>query len=465
MKYLAIFFLLVGAHSAHQAQDMTGTWYGILKVGGVQLRIVFNVSKQDGTFKTTMDSPDQGAKGIKIQETLVQGDSIHLNLPPHGIAYNGKMLADGSISGIFTQRGNSILLQLLRHEVQKDVQQRPQEPKPPYPYRIEDIEFRNEKDQITLAGTLTTPEGNGPYAAVILISGSGPQDRDETLMGHKPFWVLADYFSRNGIAVLRYDDRGTGKSKGNFSISTTKDFASDAEAAVQYLKARKDLHIQKTGLAGHSEGGIIAPMVAAKNKDVGFIIMLAGTGIRGDKILLEQQQLIGKAMGISDEDLAAASRINEGAYDLVLKAEKDSLANALSNYFNQVVTDHPDIIKGSGMSEGAYVFNLVSQLVNPWMRFFLTYDPAPALEKVTCPILALNGEKDLQVPAAANLEAIRSALNRGKNNDITLIALPGVNHLFQECTTGAPSEYGEIQQTFSPEVLRILTEWINKRVK
>ena len=285
-------------------------------------------------------------------------------------------------------------------------------------------------------------------------------------MGHKPFLVLADHLTKNGIAVLRFDDRGTFESKGEFKTATSADFATDVESAVLYLMTRKEINKKKIGLMGHSEGGIIAPMVAAKSKDVAFIVLLAGTGIPGDQLLLLQQELIGKASGISDEDLQKSKNISKVAFELVTKSvNTETLKTDLTAYLKQVMKSLPDSGKQAGMNTEETVNAQVTQLVTPWMEYFIKLNPAAALEKVRCPVLAINGDKDLQVPSKINLEAIKKALEKGGNKKVTTKELPNLNHLFQECTTGLPSEYAKIEQTFSPIALNELTKWIVEQVK
>jgi fermentation-respiration switch protein FrsA (DUF1100 family) len=377
------------------------------------------------------------------------------------IAYEGTLGQDNIIAGTFKQGGQSFPLNLSKTKIEKEKLLRPQEPTKPYPYHSEDISFANEKVGITLAGSLTLPTKEGVYPAVILISGSGPQNRNEELMGHKPFLVLSDYLTKNGIAVLRYDDRGTAMSKGDFKAATTADFATDVEAAIDYLKTRKEIDKKKIGLIGHSEGGLIAPMVASQSKDVAYIVLLAGTGIPGDQLLLLQQKLVGKASGISDADLQKNEASNRAAFDIVKKSKSpEQLTSDLTKYIAQVVTENPSAAKPAGMSDDVFVQLQVNQITTPWMQYFIKYDPSPALEKVKCPVLALNGEKDLQVPPKENLGAIKTALTKGGNKKATIIELPNLNHLFQECKTGSPTEYATIEQTISPTALVEIVNWL-----
>jgi len=360
-----------------------------------------------------MDSPDQGATGIPVTSTVYEHPNLTLKITNAGIEYGG-VYSESMITGIFRQGGKSFPLDLKREAIEKAKLVRPQEPVKPYPYYSEEVTFKNEKAGIKLAGTLTLPQQDGHFTAVILITGSGPQNRDEELMGHKPFLVISDYLTKNGIAVLRYDDRGTAQSEGDFKTATSMDLASDAEAAIAYLKTRKEINKKKIGLIGHSEGGIIAPMVASKTKDVGFIVLLAGTGIRGDKLLLLQQELIGRVSGASESDLQKSKEINSKVFEMVLNSTDDEkLKTDLTNFIKQKTLENPDVEKPQGVSNDEFVKAQVDQVTSPWMQFFIRYNPAPTLEKVKCPVLALNGEKDLQVPPKENLEAINASLKKG----------------------------------------------------
>jgi pimeloyl-ACP methyl ester carboxylesterase len=287
---------------------------------------------------------------------------------------------------------------------------------------------------------------------VLLIVGSGPHDRDESLMGHKPFLVLADYLTRKGIVVLRADKRGVGKSTGDAATATTADYATDAEAGVAYLKSRPEVDSHKIGLIGHSEGGVIAPMAAARNRDVAFIVMMAGTGVPGDQIIVEQLRLITEAGGAGKEKVAKDAA-NERELLALVETEKDD-----------AVLDRKlrEKLAANGMPEGQ-IGPSIKAVASPWFHYFLTYDPATALRKVACPVLAINGSLDLQVPPAQNLPAIRKALEDGGNKHYEVDELPGLNHLFQTAKTGAPSEYGEIEETISPLAMDKMAGWILKQ--
>ncbi|MCX6219435.1 MAG: alpha/beta fold hydrolase [Bacteroidia bacterium] len=465
MKNIAVVLVLVMSVLGLYGQEITGQWNGALKVQGMQLRIVFNITGNDKGYSSTMDSPDQGAKGIPVTTTTFGDSKLKLEIPNMRIEYNGE-LKENMITGTFKQNGMEFPLNLSKEKIEKQIVKRSQNPVQPYPYYSEEVTFPNGKAGITLAGTLTMPSKEGKYPAVILITGSGPQNRDEELMGHKPFLVLSDYLTRQGIAVLRYDDRGVGQSKGDFKSATTLDFASDVESAIAYLKTRAEILPKKIGLVGHSEGGIIAPMVAAGTKDVNFIVLLAGTGIRGDKLLLLQQELVAKAAGIPENEIQKSREINTKSFEIVIKSvNADTLKADLRKFLAETMKNSPDYAKPKGMTDDDFISLQVNQIASPWMLYFIKYDPAVALEKVKCPVLAINGDKDLQVPSKVNLPAIEKALKKGGNKQVTTKEFPGLNHLFQECKTGSPSEYAEIDQTFSPVALDVVAKWILLKTK
>jgi uncharacterized protein len=465
MKKITFLFVLVLAVIVTSGQEITGEWNGALSVQGMKLRLAFHITKTDAGYSATMDSPDQGAKGIPVTRVSFENPNLRISLENLKAEYSG-VLKESSISGTFKQAGMSFPLELTREKLEKKAVIHTQEPKEPFPYYSEEITFSNKKDQISLAGTLTLPAKEGKFPAVVLITGSGPQNRNEELMGHKPFLVLSDYLTRKGIAVLRFDDRGTFGSKGNFKTATTDDFAVDVESAVNYLLTRKEILKRKIGLIGHSEGGIIAPVVAARMKDVRFIVLMAGTAIRGDQLLLLQQELIARASGMSDANIKQSNAINKGAFDLIVQtASNGDMTHALTDYMKETMKSIPASEKPSGMSDDDYIKMALAQLNNPWMLHFLRYNPATTLEKVKCPVLALNGDKDLQVPSKVNLQGIRQSLENGGNRKITIVEFPGLNHLFQECKTGLPAEYAEIEQTISPKVLETIADWILKQTK
>lgn len=458
-KIIAFLVFAVSAVKVH-GQDITGQWNGILKILGIELRVVVNIVKSDKGYTSTMDSPDQQAKGIAIARTTFENSKLVLEITNPKVEYTGELKRE-IIEGVYKQGGQKIPLNLSRKEIVAKPLIRPQEPTMPYPYYTEEISFQNRNAGITFAGTLSLPHKEGQYPAVILITGSGPQNRDEELMGHKPFLVIADYLTKNGIAVLRYDDRGFGKSTGNFKSATSADFATDVESAIAYLKSRSDIKSDKIGLVGHSEGGLIAPLVAAGSKEVSFIVLLADTGIRGDKLLLLQQELIARAMEGRDSEIEQTKLLMSKAYEIILQStDPEKLKQDLTTYAKEVYKGLPEKDRPGGMSEDEFATSQVNELVAPWMQYFIKFDPALTLEKVKCPVLAINGAKDLQVPPKENLNAIKRALLKGGNNAVAIQELPNLNHLFQECKTGSPTEYAGIEQTFSPVALDIITKWI-----
>ena len=471
MKKILIFLLVnaviavsVSRCAADSKKNISGIWQGTLKVQSLELRIVFHLQTDSlGAMKATMDSPDQGAKGILVDKITIRQDSISLTVAVAAGGYRGFIQpGDSIITGLWSQAGLSLPLDL--HRTLEVAQlRRPQEPKPPFPYEIEDVSYENIEAGIVLAGTFTKPKSAGPFPALLLITGSGPQNKNEEIFGHKPFFVLADYLTRRGIAVLRVDDRGVGKSTGVFGKATTKDFADDVSAGVNYLKSRSDVITKKIGLLGHSEGGLIAPMVADGSNDVAFVILLAGPSLPGEEILYMQDSLIMAAMGAIQNDIQKSLRLNRSLYSLV-KMENDTtrLRQEVKSLLGQAML--ADSTTGGKINESV-VTATMNQLSSPWFRFFLTYDPVPPLKKLTCPVLALNGSKDLQVPAEKNLEGMKQAFKAGGNNKATVKLLPGLNHLFQKAETGAPLEYSKIEETLNPEALNVIGDWLAEVTK
>jgi pimeloyl-ACP methyl ester carboxylesterase len=449
------------------AADIAGTWQGALDVGVVKLRLGLEFKKKEGGgFTGTMDSPDQGAFGMEIDEVTVEEQSVKFVMKKIGGSYDGKLSDDSKeISGKWTQGASTLSLVLKRGE-KLGPPKRPQEPKPPYPYLEEEVSYENSQAGIKLAGTLTLPKEGGPFPAVLLITGSGAQNRNEELMGHKPFLLWADYLTRRGIAVLRVDDRGVGGSGGEIGKSTIEDHAGDALAGVAYLKTRKEIDAAKIGLLGHSEGAVVAPAAAVQSSDVAFIVLLAGTGVTGEEILYRQGALIAKAAGATDEAVTASVELQRKLF-AILKAEPDDLvaAEKLAAVIVEAITQLTDEERAAVGDASKVSLAQVSQMLNPWFRHFLSYDPQPVLEKVKCPVLAINGEKDLQVEPAQNLPVIEAALKSAGNADVTVKELPGLNHLFQASKTGAILEYSEIEETINPAALELVAEWIAERTK
>lgn len=455
----AVFLITISV--AQEGKSVTGTWNGELHVSGVTMRLAFNITDTTGVLTATMDSPDQGAFGIPMDSVIFQNDSLRIVGVAIMGAYAGVIGEDGmKIEGKWTQGGMEFPLNLKKGEKVK--LNRPQEPKKPYPYIEEEVKFENVKGGATLAGSFTRPDSGGPFTAVLLISGSGAQDRDELVFGHKPFLVLADYLTRRGIAVLRVDDRGTGESTGDLEKATSKDFAGDVIAGIEYLKSRDDVDPAKIGLIGHSEGGIIAPMIAAESDDVAFIVLMAGTGIPGDTLLKIQGRMVGLAEGVSPVLVEANAGLQEVMFNIV-REEPDNAkaAGKLMKAIDAWIAGlDPSIAQDFRETDSTHWKIQISQVTSPWMRFFIDYDPRPALRKVTCPVLAINGEEDLQVPPDYNLPEIEKALKEGANNSYQIKKFERLNHLFQHCKTGAVSEYGIIEETFAPEALETIGDWI-----
>lgn len=466
--------LLVGlvapAGAAAQERDVTGTWVGTLDVGAARLRIEFEIARDSGGDHTArMASPDQGARDIPVARVITEGDSLRLEVPSVGGVYAGRITESGdTIEGVWTQGAAAWPLRLARGAA--EAPRRPQEPQPPFPYEVTEVRVPNDSAPgVTLAGTLTRPSGPGPFAAVVLVSGSGPQDRDESLLGHKPFLVLADHLTRQGIAVLRYDDRGVAESTGDFNTATSEDFASDALAIVRYLRGVPEIDPERIGIIGHSEGGLIAPMAANRSTSVSFIVLLAGPGLTGEEILILQQELILRANGATPEALASARATQARLFE-VLREERDvekarARIEALILESLDSMTSEERRQAGIDAAGGEEVVARAqaAQVTTPWFRFFLFHDPAPVLRDVDVPVLALFGERDLQVPAEQNAAAVRAALDAGGNRARTIEILPGLNHLFQEAETGSPNEYQQIEQTFSETALNRISAWILER--
>jgi uncharacterized protein len=468
---LMLFLLTATRLSGQPTPQLAGNWTGTINAGGQKLGVVFTVSQTtDGPLKTTMAVPAQGAKGIPCDQTLLQGDSLTISVKAIGGQFSGKLNAARTEAiGQWQQGGAGFPLMLNKADKVAAVKapERPQTPKGPFHYVSEDVEYDNPAKTVHLGATLTKPNGPGPFPVVVLITGSGAQDRDETILGHKPFWVIADYLTRRGVAVLRVDDRGVGKSRGNRTQATSADYAQDVITSLDFLKKRPDINPKQIGLIGHSEGGMIAPMVAAERpKDVAFIVMLAGPGAPCLDGMVLQNVAVIKGMGASE---AYATQYGE-LYRVVAKgvlAGKDSVQRyQLASVAFEGWKAKQDPILVSQLlrvrdeaTKQAFLVPLVNALSEPWFRYFLAYDPTANLRKLRCPVLALNGEKDVQVDAALNLSAIEKTTSTNKR--VTIKAISNLNHLFQHCQTCTPAEYEELTETFDPETLKTMGDWIS----
>lgn len=440
---------------------MDGVWSGKITRNGVDLRLVLRIATGPRGTTVAFDSPDQLVNGLPVQDFTRDGARIRFTLAVAGARYDGTLADDRQrLSGTWTGLNQPpIALVFTRAPVAAAAipAKRPQTPQPPFPYAIEEVAFDNPLQQgVHLAGTVTVPQGKGPFPAAILISGSGQQDRDETLLGHKPFWVIADYLSRRGIAVLRVDDRGVGKSTGTVTSATSADFATDSNAAFAYLRTRQDIRSNAIGFIGHSEGGMIGPIAMATNKNVAFLVMMAGPGTGLIQLMLSQRRLIGASTGLSETEMDRAAPVYAALFKAIGSGATfdDGLAAART-----VLT--PAALTAIGLPASTSPQLVLGQLATPWFRYFFTYDPALNLRAITVPVLALNGTLDRQVPAAENLPAIQAALSG--NKDVTIVALPGLNHLFQTAKTGAAGEYAEIEETVAPVALARMADWINAR--
>jgi uncharacterized protein len=462
---IIVLILLISIPSFSQQKELTGLWTGKLALpNSLELTIVFNLSKNDsGIYSSTLDSPDQGAMGIPTESTSINGDSILIKIPVIKGHFAGKIFYDElKMIGKWNQGGMS--LDLILNKVEKlEGPKRPQEPKEPFSYNSEEVLFENEIDGVVLAGTLTFPKEGNNFSAVVMISGSGGQNRNEELLGHRPFLVISDFLTRNGIAVLRFDDRGIAQSTGDYEKATSEDFVKDVLAAVNFLKDRKEIDKTKIGLIGHSEGGIIAPSAAVKSDDIAFIVLMAGPGISGDSLLYLQGELIQRSMGASEEEILKSIKLQKEIFAIIKSTDDDQkLDSELREKFSEEYAAMTQEEKNKLGDPEVYLKMQISTIASPWFKYFIRYNPEPVLEKVKCPVLAINGENDLQVPPQQNLSAIESALKKGGNKNFETKLLPGLNHLFQTSATGAISEYGKIEETISPVALETMLNWIKK---
>jgi pimeloyl-ACP methyl ester carboxylesterase len=455
-KYLLISFLFT--LPVILSQEAVGTWHGLLDVGQ-KLRLDIHISKSGDTYSGKLDSPDQGAKDIPATKVEFTNNKLIFEVKNLGVSYSGNLKSD-SIDGIFKQGGFSTKLLLTRSIVELKAANRPQNPIGPFDYLEEEVSFENKVEKFNLSGSLTYPKGKGPFPAVILVSGSGAQDRNEEIFEHKPFWVIADYLTNQGFAVLRYDDRGTAKSEGNFETATSVELANDAEGALDYLKANPKINAAKICIAGHSEGAMLAVILASRRKDIHSIVLLAGPGIQGGELLLLQQYLINKVSGVPEKSNKAMQRFNRKIYKIVMNQSnvtdskpiiEKKIRKALKNTKNEDVPGYS--------SKEQLIQESLSNICNPWMFYFIKYDPKKDLENVNCHVLALNGSKDLQVPPKENLGAMQKYIPISDKTRV-FRELPNLNHLFQECESGNPQEYRTIEQTIQPEVLKILGDWL-----
>lgn len=444
-----VYLLLVLFSVSLFAQGLEGKWSGELSVGGTSLPLVFNVTLQEGKYTGAMDSPKQGAFGIPLSKVSYSQEAV-MEVESIGAKYVGK-LDKNVLKGSFYQAGQEFPMILTREAVK--VEGEKYLPKKDKKYISEEVSFNSKNNSFKLSGTLTLPKGIKNPPLLILVSGSGPQDRNEELFGHKPFLNIADYLSNKGIAVLRYDDRGVGKSEGNFKKAVTKDFADDLEGAVKYLLTRNDINNNKIGVLGHSEGGIVANIASTHTSSLAYIIHMASPAMRGDKLLLLQQEYLLKKSGVNDSIIAKQAEINKKIYKILEVSNKEEIRKELNKIFAK---------ETGGLASDAQkkaIESQIMEIMSPWFSYFIKYDPADDLKKIDIPVLALFGSKDLQVPAEENMEI----LNDIDNGNIEIKRYEGLNHLFQKANTGLPQEYGTIKETINEEVLEDIYNWIIER--
>ncbi|MBW3468071.1 alpha/beta hydrolase family protein [Arthrospiribacter ruber] len=464
MKYL--FFLSITFLFCVQplkSQELEGSWEGTLDVMGNKLPLIFRFEQSDEQWKGFMDSPSQGARNIALTKVLVVGNMLTFEHLAGGILYEGILMGD-MVNGTFKQSGMSFPLNLNKmQEMEKASESRirSQTPEAPFPYAEREIEFASETDNVKLKGTLTIPEGNGPFPGVILVTGSGPQDRNSTIFEHEPFWVIADYLSRNGIVVLRFDERGVGGSEGDFGSATSRDFKLDAQSGMKYLQDLQEVDISEIGMLGHSEGGMIAWMVAAEkeNSSVDFVISLAGPVVSIPQLMAKQTEDISRSTGNSEELVASQVALNTKFYELIKKyGEVEKIKEMVPELVKEVLDTHelPEEIKAQ---QAASLTSTLTSSLNPWLVYFIQYEPESDINKIQIPTMAAFGGKDIQVNAAQNANKLIS-LFEGKEELLRLKVYDDLNHLFQKAETGSISEYIEIEETFNEQVLRDILDFI-----
>lgn len=458
ISLILVLLISITSSALADTDDILGSWMGTLSVGNQQFRIAYTIeSDQDGSLKAALHSIDEAVYNIPVDEIQYEDNQITMISEAAQSTYTGQLVTGRSsvhFDGQWHQAGQTSELDLIPVD-EIPMPNRPQDPQPPFPYEQQEVVFENTQAGIRLAGTLTIPEGTGPFPVMVTISGSGSQDRNSNIFEHKPFWVIADYLTRLGIAVLRYDDRGVGGSTNSEIEATTTDLAGDVTAAVTFLKNHPDIDPNRIGLIGHSEGGMIAPMVAAESEDIALIVLLAGPGVPGSEIVLVQTADILRARGASEQEIEAQSIYLNRVFEILQDNPDDEVAKELIRQaFIQII--------GSGVTQEQ--LNIEAELwTSRWMRFFIFYDPGPTLSQVTCPILALFCERDIQVNASQNLPVMESILSEAGNADYLVYELPELNHLFQTAQTGTIEEYAQIEETFAPTALDIIGAWISER--
>jgi pimeloyl-ACP methyl ester carboxylesterase len=474
MKKIGLLFIsALCFHSSFGQKNIEGIWQGKLNVATTSIRLVVHIKKEAEKYLATMDSPDQGAKDIPFSTVWVEGDSVLMEMKAIGGKLSGRFTSDTTFSGRWFQ-GTSLPLDLKKlaaSEVLAEMK-RPQTPKPPFPYKSEDVVYTNKDKSIQYGATVTSPQGNGPFPALLLITGSGQQNRDEEIFGHKPFAVLADYLTRKGYVVMRVDDRGVGQTTGDVKKATSKDFAGDALVSLNYLKALPQVSKTKLGLLGHSEGGMIAQIVAAQRADVAFVIMLAGPGEKIIDLMGRQNKAVLQNTGLSEKAIDGYVDLYNSMGLVVALAPTDTAAKlaalpVLNNWLKKTPADvvaATTNIKTEGDKQ-TFITEFAKTFRAPWFNYFIKYNPDVYVQKMKAKVLALNGEKDIQVAPEQNLAGLKASLQKGGNKNFETMELKGLNHLFQHCQKCTVAEYGVLEETMAPEVLETIAQWLEKNVK
>ena len=467
---LLIFTLtLIGCSSNNSniKKQITGKWESILVYPNVRYMIMADFEKdKDGKINVKLTSPRQKVFNLNVDSLKIDGNEISFSLTKFQIHYKGEYVADSNkIVGTWHQTKFNLPVVFFRQGELARLN-RPQYPMKPFPYKVDSVTYKNQKDNIVLAGTITYPNDGKKYPGVLLLSGMGPQDRDETMYGHKPFVILSDFLTRQGYAVLRVDDRGIGLSTGKYYSSTTKDFASDAEAGLKFMKNQKMIDSSQIGLIGFNEGGLVASMVAAKSNDINYTVLLSTPGVSGENILLSQLYGATQKDDSLKQQRIRIYNLNKKIFKIIKNNPDSAIAfNKLKKAYNKFESGFGNKKQQQKMFPQRVIKRQINFMLSPWFRYYLTYNPENTFSKVKCPVLILFGQKDVQVAPEENLKAIEAALKIGGNNNVKGEILPELNHLFQKCKTGMPQEYAEIKQTFSPKAMQIILDWIQKQNK
>jgi len=469
---LILLTVLLPVFNCSAQYSLIGDWNGTLDVNGAKLTLVLHIKDAgSGAMSGTWDSPAQGVYEKPCSSVTLSGDTATIAIAVVKGKFKGVFKTNDEIGGVWMQ-GGMIPMTLSRGDGKDAGPKRPQNPKPPFNYTSEDILYYNADSSIRYGATITIPKGDGPFPAVLLITGSGQQNRDEELLGHKPFAVIADHLTNNGYVVLRVDDRGMGQTTGEVHHATTRDFADDATVSFNYLLSRKEVDKKKAGLLGHSEGGMIAEMMAAENKHIDFIIMMAGPGEKLSQAMIEQNEALLQSKGISQRSIDKYIVLyKEMVNTAISTADSDRLRTAITEEVKDWKYKTPDsiVVAITGIhdetSEAAYIDLIAKLFAHPWWHYFLSYDPVPDIEKISCKVLALNGDKDIQVVPKTNLQGLREALAKSKSKDYEVKLMPGLNHLFQTCHTCTFPEYQQLEETVAPVALQTMSDWLDKHVK